>query len=116
MQASVLLVLQVLTALKVVHHRKAAGFVFKEHILQPEVGPALHAALVLQTATAPVHLIPNLQHFIGQAHLWFIIRLLPILVYLQYRRVHSRFHFPVAILSISEVYLCNQGLLVFPQQ
>ena len=103
MQASVLLVLQVLTALKVVHHRKAAGFVFKEHILQPEVGPALHAALVLQTATAPVHLIPNLQHFIGQAHLWFITHLQPIPVDPQYRQVLSRFRFPAGTMSTLEV-------------
>ena len=102
-QASVLLVLQELSASKVVHHRKVAEFVFKERILQLVVEPTLPAALARQTATALGHLIQSLQHLFGQAHLWFFIQLLPILVYLQCLSILSRFHFPAVISSILEV-------------
>ena len=73
------------TASKAVHPPRALGRVFKALILLLEVVRVLRAVLVRQLATARDHRTQNSQHFIGQAHLWFITHLQQTPMYPQYR-------------------------------
>ena len=103
MQVLACRVLRGRTASKAVHPPRAVGCVFKELILLLEVVRVRRAVLAPPIATVRGHLTPNLQHFIGQAHLWFITHQQPIPVYPQYRRVISLFRFPAGAMSILEV-------------